>query len=423
MAESFARRDVGPRDALRAFGRARAARRAVPLARRSAPLRRAARDAEPQGRASAPTGASAASRSSRSRRTRRTRSSSSPPRRWLAEARALRARLSLQRRRGDGAAHRRGVRRRRRRARPRSCSSLGDVEFYLGALGFRDIARRRRASRCACPSSSTRSEPRVARGLFNPLLLAHGMKPVPCDISTDRHDATCSSPGRTRAARRACSSRLALAQLLAQCGALRSGARGDDRRSRRRSSCRSSKRRRPIKPRGGSGRSSSAFASSSSSSPPGAMVILDELCSGTNPSEGEEIFELVVRMLDAPAAAGVHHDALPRVRGAARAGEEDRRTSLPAGRARAQPRADVPVRAGRRDDVARRTGRGAPRRDGRPAPRAHRAQHPRLEARKRRRVTTFLANRKMSPGLRERVETSVRGRRGRDARPSGSARS
>ena len=31
--------------------------------------------------------------------------------------------------------------------------------------------------------------------------------------------------------------------------------------------------------------------------PPGAMVILDELCSGTNPSEGEEIFELVVKML------------------------------------------------------------------------------------------------------------------------------
>jgi DNA mismatch repair protein MutS2 len=31
--------------------------------------------------------------------------------------------------------------------------------------------------------------------------------------------------------------------------------------------------------------------------PPGAMVILDELCSGTNPSEGEEIFELVVSML------------------------------------------------------------------------------------------------------------------------------
>jgi DNA mismatch repair protein MutS2 len=31
--------------------------------------------------------------------------------------------------------------------------------------------------------------------------------------------------------------------------------------------------------------------------PPGAMVVLDELCSGTNPSEGEEIFELVVRML------------------------------------------------------------------------------------------------------------------------------
>jgi DNA mismatch repair protein MutS2 len=31
---------------------------------------------------------------------------------------------------------------------------------------------------------------------------------------------------------------------------------------------------------------------------PGSMVILDELCSGTNPSEGEEIFELVLRMLE-----------------------------------------------------------------------------------------------------------------------------
>ena len=31
--------------------------------------------------------------------------------------------------------------------------------------------------------------------------------------------------------------------------------------------------------------------------PPHALVLLDELCSGTNPSEGEQIFELVVRMM------------------------------------------------------------------------------------------------------------------------------
>src|SRR5258706_15372187 len=30
---------------------------------------------------------------------------------------------------------------------------------------------------------------------------------------------------------------------------------------------------------------------------PDSLVILDELCSGTNPSEGEEIFELVVGLL------------------------------------------------------------------------------------------------------------------------------
>jgi len=30
---------------------------------------------------------------------------------------------------------------------------------------------------------------------------------------------------------------------------------------------------------------------------PGALVLLDELCSGTNPSEGEQIFELVITMM------------------------------------------------------------------------------------------------------------------------------
>jgi DNA mismatch repair protein MutS2 len=30
---------------------------------------------------------------------------------------------------------------------------------------------------------------------------------------------------------------------------------------------------------------------------PGSLVILDELCSGTNPSEGEEIFHLVIDLL------------------------------------------------------------------------------------------------------------------------------
>jgi DNA mismatch repair protein MutS2 len=30
---------------------------------------------------------------------------------------------------------------------------------------------------------------------------------------------------------------------------------------------------------------------------PGALVLLDELCSGTNPAEGEQIFELVVTMM------------------------------------------------------------------------------------------------------------------------------
>jgi DNA mismatch repair protein MutS2 len=32
--------------------------------------------------------------------------------------------------------------------------------------------------------------------------------------------------------------------------------------------------------------------------PPGSLIILDELCSGTNPSEGEDIIRLVLSLLD-----------------------------------------------------------------------------------------------------------------------------
>ena len=172
---------------------------------------------------------------------------------------------------------------------------LGDAEFYLGALGFHDLAERAGLAVCL-PELATAAEPRVLVGLFNPLLLAHGVKPVPCDLTTDRHDTTVLVTGPNSGGKTRLLQSLGLAQLLAQSGLFipaRSG-------------------RLSLAPglvvslieetkadqtEGRLGTELKRIRDLFERLQPGAMVILDELCSGTNPSEGEEIFELVVRML------------------------------------------------------------------------------------------------------------------------------
>ncbi|NUP14124.1 MAG: DNA mismatch repair protein [Polyangiaceae bacterium] len=172
---------------------------------------------------------------------------------------------------------------------------MGDLEFYLGALGFKEFAADAGLPVCL-PGLVTRDAPRVLNGLFNPLLLAHGMKPVPCDIVTDRHDTTVLVTGPNSGGKTRLLQSIALAQLLAQSGVfiparsasltLASGlvvslieeAKSDQ-------------------SEGRLGTELKRIRELFEALPPGAMVILDELCSGTNPSEGEEIFELVIQML------------------------------------------------------------------------------------------------------------------------------
>jgi DNA mismatch repair protein MutS2 len=172
---------------------------------------------------------------------------------------------------------------------------LGDVEFYLGALGFRDLAHAAGLEVCL-PELVEAGEARALFGLFNPLLVAHGVKTIPCDLSADRHDTTTLVTGPNSGGKTRLLQSLGLAQLLAQSGLFvpaRSG-------------------RLALAPalvvsliqetkadqaEGRLGMELVRIRALFEHLPPGAMVILDELCSGTNPSEGEEIFELVVRML------------------------------------------------------------------------------------------------------------------------------
>jgi DNA mismatch repair protein MutS2 len=172
---------------------------------------------------------------------------------------------------------------------------LGEVELYLGVLGFRDSAQAAGLAVCL-PELVAPEAPRTLEGLFNPLLLAHGIKPVPCDLPTDRHDTTLLVTGPNSGGKTRLLQSVGLSQLLAQSGFFvpaRSAALAltpglvvsliQDTKA--------------DQSEGRLGMELIRIRELFERLPPGAMVILDELCSGTNPSEGEEIFELVIRML------------------------------------------------------------------------------------------------------------------------------
>jgi DNA mismatch repair protein MutS2 len=172
---------------------------------------------------------------------------------------------------------------------------VGDLELYLGALGFHDLAKSAGLA-VSLPELVEPSQPRVLQGLFNPLLLAHGIQPVPCDITTDRLDTTVLVTGPNSGGKTRLLQSLGLSQLLAQGGLFVPARAGSL------SLCPGLvvsliQETKADQAEGRLGVELVRIRSLFERLPPGAMVILDELCSGTNPSEGEEIFELVVRML------------------------------------------------------------------------------------------------------------------------------
>ncbi len=172
----------------------------------------------------------------------------------------------------------------------------GDLEFYLGALAFHDLAKTAGLSVCL-PEIVSAHEPRVLRGLFNPILLAHGVQPVPCDVSTDRHDTTVLVTGPNSGGKTRLLQSVGLTQLLAQNG-LFVPARSASIALATSLVMSLIEETKADQAEGRLGTELVRIRTLFEELPPSAMVILDELCSGTNPSEGEEIFELVVQMLE-----------------------------------------------------------------------------------------------------------------------------
>jgi DNA mismatch repair protein MutS2 len=171
---------------------------------------------------------------------------------------------------------------------------MGDLEFYLGCLGFRD-ATRRAGLEVALPTFVPGKGHAIA-GLYNPLLLSEGARVVPCDLATGSDDARVIVTGPNSGGKTRLLQSIAIAQILGQVGAfvpakgarlpwasglfvsIIENAQADQREGRL-------------------GTEMLRIRKLFESLRAGSLVVLDELCSGTNPSEGEEIFRLVVKLL------------------------------------------------------------------------------------------------------------------------------
>jgi DNA mismatch repair protein MutS2 len=175
------------------------------------------------------------------------------------------------------------------------------VEPYLAALGFRDAAERRGLSVClpelieASDAAGTR---RIYEGLFDPLLFAQGVHPRPCDLPAPRPDGLVVITGPNSGGKTRLLEAIALTQLLGQVGLFVPATRA----------------RLVRAPRlflsllvefdaaqgeGRLGMELQRVRALFEQLEPGAMALIDELCSGTDPAEGEAIFEMVVSLLPA----------------------------------------------------------------------------------------------------------------------------
>jgi DNA mismatch repair protein MutS2 len=174
------------------------------------------------------------------------------------------------------------------------------LAFYLSGLRMADCAKGCGLQVCLPHVGS--AGPRSFEALFNPLLLAAGAAPVPSSIAL--HDGQSitvvtgpNSGGKTRLLEA-----VGLAQLLAEAGFLVPAAAASVRRA--------SGMLASMQVEFGLGHTEGHLGTellrvrqAFEKLPPGGFVLLDELCSGTNPAEAHELIELVVELL---AQLGTH---------------------------------------------------------------------------------------------------------------------
>lgn len=174
-----------------------------------------------------------------------------------------------------------------------------DFELYVAALRFRALAQSKGLEvslpELTAPSASGSAGSSRLEQLFNPFLLLEPTPPVPCDIEHGGRAITIvtgpNSGGKTRLLQA-----VGVTQLLAQAGLFVPA-------SHARLSIRSGlfvslvQQAEAEQSEGRLGTELLRIRRLFESLPHGGLAILDELCSGTNPTEGEEIFQLLIELL------------------------------------------------------------------------------------------------------------------------------
>ncbi|MFS8068168.1 MAG: MutS-related protein [Byssovorax sp.] len=176
---------------------------------------------------------------------------------------------------------------------------LGDMEFHLAALGFRDLAEASGLAVCfpdLVDAEAAPGEGMQLSQLFNPLLLGDKRAPVPCDIDVARASSVVIVTGPNSGGKTRLLQSIAFAQLLGEAGMFVPARAA---RLPRVSGLFVSivDESRADQPEGQLGMELLRIRRMFEELGPGSLVLLDELCSGTNPSEGEEIARLVISLL------------------------------------------------------------------------------------------------------------------------------
>lgn len=171
----------------------------------------------------------------------------------------------------------------------------GDLELYLAGLAFRDFTQQRGLSTCFADEADD-DTPCDVEELFNPLLLGLGNKPVSCSLTLGAPGQIVLITGPNSGGKTRLLQALGLLHLCAQAGLY--------------VPAKSARLRRV--PGIFASLSQSASAEQTEGrlgtellrirmlferAVPGCLVLVDELCSGTSPSEGEEMFTMVLELL------------------------------------------------------------------------------------------------------------------------------
>ena len=167
---------------------------------------------------------------------------------------------------------------------------LGQCQFYLASLAFKSLAEARSLE--VCLPDFEEDCPFVMESLFNPLLLEGGPMPVPTSLSFNTGRPLVIVTGPNSGGKTKLLQAIGLAQLFGQSGWFMPASASnlqivhgmfvstlDEQTS--------------SEEEGRFGRELIRIRSIFENLPAGSMILIDELCSGTNPSEGSEILTMV----------------------------------------------------------------------------------------------------------------------------------